>query len=125
MYTSFRFSSPLCVLAMAPVSSRPKKYGVYDPDNIKDAIEAVVNDKMPVTKAAREYGIPRKTLADKIVGVTLKRERKTNNLDTRRGGVLNYLHSIYGYSKFSAKCETNTRICMGDSHTEWAAMPIS
>ena len=53
-----------------------KKYRGYSQENLAKAFKAVTEKKMPVQRAAREYGVPESTLRDRIKGkVPLQKTR--------------------------------------------------
>ena len=53
------------------VSDRPSNYRNWSKQSLSGAIEAVVNHKMSVRRAAEEHGIPRSTLWDHVSGRVL------------------------------------------------------
>lgn len=84
---------PPFTLVMAPVFSKPRgKYFTYTENDMANAILAVNDDKMKIATAARTFGVPRKTLADRIAGTHSNSRGKPKTLtDEEEIALVNYI----------------------------------
>ena len=80
------------------------KYGGYGSENMKKALEAVLARRMPVRKAAKEHGVPRSTLHERVTGKVVPNTRsgaKRYLSDEEEAALVNFLigWASVGYAK--------------------------
>ena len=97
IYIAFDFSQNLPhLLVMEPVSKKRKK---WDNSNMVSAMEAVSSKSMNVSKAARHYSVPRKSLENRI------KNRTTHGINPGPSRVLSTEEEegLVEYIKYMAK----------------------